>query len=1279
MVKKSLIWIYRSALAALWLTIFILATAILLLRYLVLPNIDQYKDQIAEKIGQSTGQKITIGNIQASWNGMNPHLGLRQVALYDAQGRMALTLHEIETSLSWLSIPLLEPKLSELQIQGPVVSARRLADGTLVVAGIEMGGTSRPELANWILRQTRIDILDATVLWQDELRGAPPLTLNNLNLSIENPVWESLLGRHRFGLQATPSAGSSQPIDLRGNLYGKDVSQPETWHGTVYGRMDGTDIAAWRQWVDYPFHIQEGNGAARFWLDFAAGEARKLTTDVLLQNVRARLSKSSAEARLQHLGGRLHWTRLTDGQELGVERLKVAKADGMGLENGTMTIRERSVQGKDIVEGKVSLDEFDLVALNHYASYLPLPKETLEQLAEISPVGSLRQLKLSWKGDGKLPSEYDVRSQFSGLGINAYGQVPGFSHLNGSLTANEKRGSLTINSQQAVLDFKKVMRWPIPAGKLSGQVKWTNNENITDVRVTNLAVNSPHISGLINASYLHSNGKPGVLDLTGRFDRANAKYALFYYPKILGEHTLHWLDTSIHAGDVSDVSLIVKGRMDQFPYTDPKQGLFKVTAKLKDGILDYGTGWPRIEKLNVDMLFQGSRMELNSSSGEILGNQIRKAKAVIPVLDADYPILSVDGETQGSVSDGVRFINNSPVLHVTEGFTETLKTSGNGKLNLQLQIPLHDVDASKVKGAYQIVEGAMSGPSIPDLTRINGTLAFTESGMSGKNITTMVYDGPARLDISTGKNRLVRIAARGSVADSGLKQAFRNNLLDHVSGSADWYGDISIQQQLLDVTIRSSLTGMALDFPPPLGKPAAERMPLRIEKKQQSAGSDTITISLANQISARILRTEKNGRLEVDRGEIGINLLPEIPAESGIAVRGTFEELNVDKWLEVLKSTRSGGAASTSGKLPVQRVNLTVNALDIFERRINNLKLNAKEAADGWQMQIQSREVNGDANWISTGNGKIQARLKSLIAPSKTPDNVDLSKDVTPEEKPLDYPDLDITAENFELGQRKLGSLELLASERSGNWRIEKMKIFNPDSIMTANGEWHNWKRNPNTQMNVRWDINEVGNTLERYGHPQMVKGGNAILSGKLQWPGSPHEFNIENLSGNFSLDARNGQILKIQPGVGRLFSVLTLQNLPRRLTFDFRDVLSSGFTFDKISSNATINQGVLSSNDFLMEGPTAKVEIKGQTDLKKETQHLHVKVTPFISDSVSLAALAGGPAVAAAAFVAQKLLKDPLNKFAAEEYEIVGTWDKPVEVKPDKANEEPVKNIPGQ
>ena len=135
---------------------------------------------------------------------------------------------------------------------------------------------------------------------------------------------------------------------------------------------------------------------------------------------------------------------------------------------------------------------------------------------------------------------------------------------------------------------------------------------------------------------------------------------------------------------------------------------------------------------------------------------------------------------------------------------------------------------------------------------------------------------------------------------------------------------------------------------------------------------------------------------------------------------------------------------------------------------------------------------------------------------------------------------------------------------------------------------------------------------------------------------------------------------------MGRLFGLLTLQSLPRRLSLDFRDLFSEGFAFDKISATAKIDSGIVRSDDFFMTGPAADAKIKGETNLKTETQYLKVKVTPHVSDSFSLAALIGGPIVGAAAFVAQKILKDPFNKIAATDYIISGTWDKPIELKSD-------------
>ena len=60
-------------------------------------------------------------------------------------------------------------------------------------------------------------------------------------------------------------------------------------------------------------------------------------------------------------------------------------------------------------------------------------------------------------------------------------------------------------------------------------------------------------------------------------------------------------------------------------------------------------------------------------------------------------------------------------------------------------------------------------------------------------------------------------------------------------------------------------------------------------------------------------------------------------------------------------------------------------------------------------------------------------------------------------------------------------------------------------------------------------------------------------------------------LSGTLAVGVGPGQFTKIEPGIGKLLGVLSLQALPRRITLDFRDVFSEGFAFDSIDGNVKI------------------------------------------------------------------------------------------------------------
>lgn len=1307
MVKKSLFWAYRAALWLIGITIAVLLIAALGIHFWLMPNINQYKDDIADFASKATNQKVVIGNLQANWQGLNPHLSLSNIDIFDAQNRPALQLKNTEVALSWLSIPLLEPHLAELIIRDPELTIRRIASGEVFIAGISMLGASKPDLPNWLLRQNKLEVSNAKIVWLDEKRNAPSLSLDHLNIEISTPLWRSLVKNHLFTVSALPSTGTNNPIRFSGNFYGNDVAHTENWRGNMNMQLKNAQLAAFKPWVDYPVDLQSGTGSTDITVKFANHQVQSIASDVALENLQLQIKPTAAPILLNKLAGQLNWKNLNQrnflstsktsfGQSISVNGLTINTNNGLNLQNVNADYTQTTDNQQTL---NIELAHLDVALLQPYVMQLPLPDAIGKKITGMSPQGSLDKLTLHWEAQKDKTTDYQIDTRFNQLSIQAHEKVPGFTHLSGEIQASQKDGQLTLDTTNAKLDFKGVLRWPIPADKLSGKVTWQIRDNVTTIDVNQLSIMSPHLSGAVNANYVMDGNKGGYLDLQGKFDNGNAKYALFYYPITLGTDTLHWLDTSILAGRAEDINLTVKGRLDDFPFVDSKNnlntklGLFRVTAKISDALVEYGTGWPVIEKLGLNMLFEGKRMELNAHTGRILGNQIIKSKTTIAQLDADYPMLMIDSEVQGPVTEGINFVNKSPVREVTQGFTEDLKTSGNGKLNLSLKIPMQELEAAKYKGAYQITNGTLANENIPALSQINGLLEFTESNLTAKNVKASAFGSPVAFNLSSGKDKSIRIAARGKLTDDGLKQIFKAQNLDkasqYISGNTDWVGDILIQKPRVTIGIRSDLNGITSHLPAPLNKSVNQPFSLRVDKKQD-ASTDTLIVNVNNNINAKVTRATTNGKLQLDYASINFGSnsgnvsVSEANTNStktkGFQITGNLDYLDADAWRIVMREL--AGSAKQSNPLPIQKVALKINALDIFDRRLNQLTITKAKAdlqsnTQSLQANIQSREITGDVQWLNQNNGKLIARLSNLTIPESAPDKISAATDNNTQNSNIkqfikldqDYPALDIVADNFEFNKKNFGALELTAYPENDNWNIQKLKLITPESEISAEGQWNNWVRNPNTYLNVAWDIKDLGKTLKRFGYADTIKDGEGELKGTLHWPGSPHQFDTTRLNGELAFEVRKGQILQVQPGVGRLLGLLSLQSLPRRLTLDFRDLFSNGFAFDKINATVKIDKGVMRSDNFKMAGPAADVAIKGETNLQKETQHLFVKVMPRISDSLSLAALAGGPLAGAVAFLAQKILKDPLNKIASSEYEIIGSWDNPQEVKSNESN----------
>jgi uncharacterized protein YhdP len=154
-------------------------------------------------------------------------------------------------------------------------------------------------------------------------------------------------------------------------------------------------------------------------------------------------------------------------------------------------------------------------------------------------------------------------------------------------------------------------------------------------------------------------------------------------------------------------------------------------------------------------------------------------------------------------------------------------------------------------------------------------------------------------------------------------------------------------------------------------------------------------------------------------------------------------------------------------------------------------------------------------------------------------------------------------------------------------------------------------------------------------------------------------------IDGKLHLVIKDGQLLNVKPGAGRVFGLVSLHTLPRRLSLDFSDLFKKGYAFDRVEGNFVLSDGDAYTSDLFIEGPAARIDISGRIGLADEDYDELITVVPHVSSSLPIAgAIAGGPVVGAAILLAEHLLGDELEKhtkFAHKQYTVTGPWADPV------------------
>jgi uncharacterized protein (TIGR02099 family) len=1249
--KHGCFWLYRLVF---WLVLVLgiaWALVIMVLAYFVLPNIEEYSDPILSSVSQAIGQTVEIGRIEGGWRNYRPALNFYDVQVHEAGGLQTLALDRVDTVLSWKSLIVGNMVFKLIEFSGSNIEFRRDSIGTFWVAGKAVERRqpgARPRLLRWLLAQEQIVVGGAQVTWIDEMRSAPELLVKDVKLRIENSG-----KRHRFGLTGKPPAELASAITLNADFYGS-AFEGFAGQARVYAEFEYANLAYAQEWFPLPLDLDSGLGVLRLWMDVENRAVQRVIAEGNLVNVAGRLGPELDTFAMANLSGRVQWDDHAAAKTIAMSDLTFETVDGVRLAPATISLKTpRGAENRTVLRVR-SLELAPLVDLSRF---LPLNTATREKLAAWQPTGVIDEMRASWLQATDGAQALSLDGQFRQLSLNSVGKMPGFSGMSGSVIVSGGEGSVALKTENAVLDYPQFLPEPIPFDYLDADASWQLDAKNVRVTVDSLSFTNVHAAGKMNGSYFYPGQGRGEIDMRAVLVRGDARDVWRYFPHRT-KKVRDWLKQGLVAGVSDDARLHFEGPLDEFPFEDRSQGIFEISAAVQDGTVRIAKDWPLIEGINGDLLISGDRIDIKPRTATIMGADVSESQVSIvnvgKKLDAR---LLVNGKAAAEVGQYLQFVANSPVAGYTRGASANMRGQGIGNLQLRLDLPFADRAATTVNGTLDMAGPVFSvSPRAPQLNDYALQLEFDRNNVAFRNGRARMLGGPVRFG-SVPSRKGTRTLHIGGVAEARDAALFLDvPVLTRLEGRTEWRGNLSFGKGGSHLRVESSLVGVGSRMPAPLDKLEPVALPVRFDLWARGDGRNEYALSLDKIGSARLATVA--GKLE--RGEIVFNGdAIALPKQSGIIIRGTCPLLDYDGWRRVLAELQPKGSPAA---VALESLDLKVGALLFGGRTFKDLRITGKQIKDDWQIGLAGPQVKGSMLVASDADGgeRINARFEYL---KLAPDEPSISVPIPPEERTrrLRIPaGLNVIAEAFEFEGKALGRLELLAEPEEDGWQLQRLVLANPDGRMDIKGVWRITGR-PHAEYTVRFEASDTGKFLARLGYAETVVGGTASLSGPVSWLGGPFHPDLPTLSGKLRLEVADGRFVQVDPGAAQLVGILSLQALPRRLTLNFKDVFSTGFSFDRIEADVAVSEGVARTDNFRMEGVSAEVTMQGEVDLVKETQDLTVRARPMLASAAAVAGAAViNPLVGVATLLVQKALGDPVEQAATREYRVTGSWGNP-------------------
>jgi uncharacterized protein (TIGR02099 family) len=1010
--------------------------------------------------------------------------------------------------------------------------------------------------------------------------------------------------------------------------------------------------------------FEAGRGNLELSLGYANKRVQSATIDLDIEDIAIAGLADLA------LSGRLEFLVDADGWLVAANEIRATTPTGEWPQSSLRLETSTDAEGKVVMlNGRASYLNFA-----HIAVAKPwMSAEQLRLLAEFDPSGIVRELAVTISDLGTEMPRFSVSAELENVGVAAHEKRPGVRGFSGSVRADSSSGRLEIDTDKLVVTAPGILGQPLGFDTASGTVIWRRSNNRTTVLSDSIVLRNAFFDNetSVELSIVDGGGRP-FIDLESSFSVSDIAAAREYVPFMPKRPRMsQWFKEGLVSGRVDNGRARLYGEMDNWPFDDGA-GELLVEGTVRDAVIIYQPKWPAADVIDADVAVRN--MSLYSDRSHIInaGNVVRNAR--VEIADFRNPHMAISMLATGTLESLRQLSIQSPIGEMFGGQLERITVTGDASVNLDLDVPVRDWESFSFLARLQTNDGSLQFEGFnPPLQAMNGVVTIERENIGSESLGGVFLGQPVSIELSPAPDSMpayrVIAKATGTATAEALIEELGLPLSDRVTGRAEYSATLLFPRGKVEepspftIDLVSDLAGFMIDMPQPLNKPLYDTINFAASIILPKGGETILSSGIAEDVMAwKVGFAKQDGRWDLDRGILSFGEDPDVetaPAETrGLHLRGNTDYVHVQQWFDLANQaeTRTGMAER------IRSIDMTVGSLHMLGQHLADHRVRVDRSARDWLLQVDGADIVGSAfiPYDFNSNRAIVIEAERLVLPGDDQDFTESTAQIDPRS----LPPISIEAQEIAFGSRHFGAIDANFVRTADGLESERLVARDETFEVVGNGKWVLDESDPSGHrsfVTVSLTSTNVEQTMRRLDYDPGIVGDDLAMLLDLSWSGGPRDDMLESLDGEVQVRIGAGKLAEVKPGAGRVFGLMSIAALPRRLALDFRDVFGKGFAFDKIQGTFTIVDGDTYTCDLALESPAADIGIVGRAGLVTRDYEQTAVVSASFGNALPVAgALVAGPQVAAALLIFSQIFKKPLQEVTQVYYGISGSWDEP-------------------